>query len=138
MQYRAFIVFIFALPLMAMERVTLMLGDTTLEVEVARTASQRATGLMFRPVLQEGQGMLFVFDEEAHHCMWMRNTYIPLSVAFFDKNASLINIEKMPPLSENRYCALTQARYALEVPQGWFEKQGITFGDIMKLPFITP
>jgi uncharacterized membrane protein (UPF0127 family) len=72
--------------------------------------------------------MLFVFDEDAIHCMWMKNTLIPLSVAFIDERGAIINIADMQPHSEQSHCAARPARYALEMTQGWFTQRGIRAG----------
>lgn len=98
----------------------LSLGLHRLEAEVADTPALRRTGLMYRKTLAPNQGMLFVFPEADEHCMWMRNTYVPLSVAFLDERGVVINIEDMEPETETTHCAKRAARYALEVNRGWF------------------
>jgi uncharacterized membrane protein (UPF0127 family) len=72
--------------------------------------------------------MLFVFDESAVHCMWMKNTLLPLSVAFLDEGGAIVNIADMQPLDESTHCAARPARYALEMTQGWFAERGIRAG----------
>ena len=74
------------------------------------------------------RGMLFVFTEKNTHCMWMRNTFIPLSVAFIDEEGRIINIEDMQPQTESNHCAKVPARYALEMNIGWFAQRGIKPG----------
>jgi uncharacterized membrane protein (UPF0127 family) len=83
---------------------------------------------MFRKSLTANQGMLFVFAEVERHCMWMRNTYVPLSVAFMDEAGVILNIADMQPQTENSHCAAGPARYALEMNQGWFAAKGIKPG----------
>ena len=83
---------------------------------------------MHRKALAPNAGMLFVFDEAAPHCMWMKNTYIPLSVAFIDAQGVIINIADMTPHSEQSHCATRPAVYALEMTQGWFAQRGIKPG----------
>ena len=83
---------------------------------------------MFRKSLAKNDGMLFVFDEDAEHCMWMKNTLIPLSVAFLDDHGSIINIEEMEPQTETSHCASRPARYALEMGKDWFAQRGIRPG----------
>jgi hypothetical protein len=83
---------------------------------------------MHRKSLGPNAGMLFVFDEAAPHCMWMKNTYIPLSVAFLDAQGVIINIADMTPHSEQSHCATRPAVYALEMTQGWFAQRGIKAG----------
>ena len=83
---------------------------------------------MFRKSLQTNYGMLFVFDQIAQHCMWMRNTLIPLSVAFIDGQGRIINIEEMQPQTENNHCAQKPAKFALEMNAGWFKSRGFGVG----------
>lgn len=103
-------------------------GVHLIQAEVARTGPSREEGLMFRRLLGPNRGMLFVFPESARHCMWMRNTYIPLSVAFMDERGSIVNIDNMQPETENNHCAARPARYALEMSYGWFKQRGIAAG----------
>jgi hypothetical protein len=72
--------------------------------------------------------MLFVFDQDARHCMWMKNTLLPLSVAFIDEQGRIINVEEMQPQTENNHCATKPARFALEMNAGWFKKRGLGAG----------
>ncbi len=100
-----------------------------LRAELARTEEEKRTGLMQRRRLGENAGMLFVYEREAIWAMWMKNTYIPLSVAFLASDGTILNIEDMEPLSEDTHQAAAPARYALEVNRGWFAKRGIKRGD---------
>lgn len=99
-----------------------------LTVEVAADDDVRMQGLMYRRVLAERRGMLFVFREVERHAMWMMNTYIPLSVAFLDERGVIINIADMQPQTRDTHAAAKPAKYALEVNQGWFRKRGIAPG----------
>jgi uncharacterized membrane protein (UPF0127 family) len=108
--------------------VALSAGIHVIQAEVAGTPSARSQGLMRRKSMAQGAGMLFLFDESAAHCMWMKNTLIPLSVAFIDERAQIVNIADMQPLDESSHCASRPARYALEMNQGWFKKRGIAPG----------
>ena len=108
--------------------VQLNAGMHIIRAEVAADFSTRAQGLMHRKSLGQNDGMLFVFDEAAIHCMWMKNTLIPLSVAFLDERGAIINIEDMRPHSEESHCAARPARYALEMSRGWFAQRGIKPG----------
>jgi hypothetical protein len=108
--------------------VQLTAGMHLIRAEVADTPPARTRGLMHRKTLGQNEGMLFVFDDAAPHCMWMKNTYIPLSVAFLDERGTIINIEQMQPHSEQSHCAARPARYALEMSKGWFEQRGIRPG----------
>ena len=78
--------------------------------------------------MAQNAGMLFIFDEETQHCMWMKNTLIPLSVAFIDDAGAIINVEDMQPQTEDPHCASRPARYALEMNRGWFAARGIKPG----------
>ena len=107
----------------------LTIGSHSLVAEVASTDSQRGTGLMHRRMLPENRGMLFVFPDIALHGMWMMNTFLPLSVAFIDREGTIINIADMEPHTTNTHSATRPAKYALEMNQGWFRKRGIKAGD---------
>lgn len=106
-------------------------GMHVIRAEVAESFATRAQGLMHRKSLAQNAGMLFVFDEAAIHCMWMRNTLIPLSVAFLDDSGAIVNLADMAPHSERSHCAQRPVRYALEMDRGWFAQRGIKPG--MKL-----
>ncbi len=108
--------------------VQLNAGMHIIRAEVAADFSTRAQGLMHRKALGQNDGMLFVFDEAAIQCMWMKNTLIPLSVAFLDERGAIINIADMRPHSEQSHCAAQPARYALEMNRGWFAQRGIKPG----------
>ena len=103
-------------------------GMHLIRAEVAADFSSRARGLMHRKSLAPNAGMLFIFDDAALHCMWMKNTYVPLSVAFLDEKGEIINIADMEPQSERSHCAARPARYALEMERGWFAQRGIKAG----------
>ena len=103
-------------------------GIHRIRVEVVNTVESRAEGLMHRKSLPANYGMLFVFDQTAQHCMWMRNTLIPLSVAFIDANGRIVNIEEMLPQTENNHCAAKPAKFALEMSAGWFRSKGLSSG----------
>ena len=118
-----------ALPAMAQtQRIELTAGFYRIEAEVAADDQSRMQGLMHRPNMPANQGMLFVFPQAAVHCMWMRNTYLPLSVAFLDESGRVLNIEEMQPQTEDNHCAVRPARYALEMNQGWFSSKSIKPG----------
>lgn len=119
---------LYALAQQAMPVVELSAGMHRIRAEVAADYGSRMTGLMHRPSMPQGSGMLFIFDESAVHCMWMKNTLIPLSVAFIDESGRILNIENMTPHSEQSHCASRPARYALEMNRGWFESRGIKPG----------
>lgn len=105
--------------------------SATLNVELALTEFQQQQGLMFRKNLEDGYGMLFVFKNERPRSFWMKNTLIPLSIAFIDKNKTIFQIGDLKPiktLAEKKYDNISSfkpAKYVLEVPKGWFEKNNI-------------
>jgi uncharacterized membrane protein (UPF0127 family) len=112
--------------------VQLQAGMHLIRAEVADTFASRMQGLMHRKALAQNAGMLFVFDESATHCMWMKNTYVPLSVAFLDERGAILNIADMTPHSEDSHCAAKPARYALEMSRGWFAERGIKPGSRLR------
>lgn len=103
-------------------------GMHLIRAEVAERDAARAMGLMHRTALAPNGGMLFVFEQTAVHCMWMKNTPLPLSVAFIDERGAIINIADMQPHTEDSHCAARPARFALEMVQGWFAQRGIRAG----------
>jgi len=117
-----------ALSFAELPSVQLAAGMHLIRAEVADSMGTRMEGLMHRKSMPQGSGMVFVFDETAAHCMWMKNTLIPLSVAFIDEAGAIINIADMQPHSEQSHCATRPARYALEMNKGWFAQRGIKPG----------
>jgi uncharacterized membrane protein (UPF0127 family) len=115
-----------ALPVMELSA-----GFHRIEAEVAANNPDRMQGLMERKTMPVHRGMLFVFSQEAQHCMWMKNTFLPLAVAFIDASGRILNIEEMKPQTENNHCAAKPARYALEMNAGWFAQRGIKRGDVI-------
>ncbi|WP_374569216.1 DUF192 domain-containing protein [Ideonella sp.] len=108
--------------------VTLHAGMHNIVAQVAKTSEQRQIGLMFRKEMAGHEGMIFVFDDPATQCFWMRNTLIPLSAAFVADDGSIVNIEDMKPLSDQSHCSTKPVRYVLEMNQGWFAKRGLKAG----------
>ena len=113
-------------------------GFYRIEAEVAADQENRMLGLMHRRSMPANHGMLFVFTQADRHCMWMRNTLLPLSVAFLDEEGKILNIEDMQPQTENNHCAARPARFALEMNLGWFSskglKPGLRIGGVEKSP----
>jgi uncharacterized membrane protein (UPF0127 family) len=108
--------------------ITLTVLDQRLDVEVAASQADRVRGLSRRWTLPGNRGMLFVFRDPALHVIWMRDTHVPLSVAFLDEQGVIINIEDMEPDTLDRHTAARPAKYALEVNRGWFDRHGIRPG----------
>lgn len=106
----------------------LRVADQTLTVEIAATPQAMARGLMFREHMPEAHGMLFIWPGDQVIAMWMKNTLIPLSVAFIDRDFRVLNIADMEPHSLRTHPSHGPARYALEVNQGWFDRHGIEAG----------
>ncbi|MHB1358019.1 MAG: DUF192 domain-containing protein [Rhodocyclaceae bacterium] len=109
----------------------LQAGFHRIEAEVAHTQPARMQGLMQRREMAPQRGMLFVFPESDRHCMWMKNTVLPLAVAFLDDAGSIINVAEMQPGSEDNHCAARPARYALEMNAGWFARRGLKSGAVI-------
>ena len=111
-------------------RVQLAMGGARLWVEVAGDEAVRSQGLMFRRQMPQDEGMLFVFEYPQPLSFWMKNTYLPLDIAFVARDGSILNILRMKPLDEGpRYLSQGPALYAIEANAGWFQKNGIKPGD---------
>jgi hypothetical protein len=111
-----------------MPEIPLTIGAKKLTAEVAATDPERMQGLMHRRTMPDDHGMLFIFTDVDTHAMWMKNTYLPLSVAFIDVNGVITNIEDMKPLTLDAHAAVKPTRFALEMNLGWFAKNGIKPG----------
>ena len=109
--------------------VTLHLGGKTVQAEVANREATRDAGLMFRNELGKDNGMLFVFPDSQKRYFWMKNTMIPLSIAFMDAKGNILNILEMPPQTEQTFASDGPARFALEMNAGWFRRNGLHAGD---------
>lgn len=118
-------------PQLDLPRGALSINTIQIQVQVATTPEQQSTGLMWRTEMSANDGMLFVFPKSAIQCFWMRNTYLPLSVAFIADDGQIINIVDMQPLSLDDHCSISPARYVLEMHQGWFNRNQISPGDII-------
>ena len=112
-------------------------GDIELEVEIADKRPDRDKGLMYRETLKDNSGMLFVYPKQVLCKLWMKNTYIPLSAAFIDNDGMITQIVYMKKTNSAKiYSSNKKVRYALEVPLGWFKKNGIKVGDYCVIPDI--
>jgi uncharacterized membrane protein (UPF0127 family) len=103
-------------------------GMHVIQAEVAATPETRTTGLMYRKTLAPNHGMLFVFEQANVQCFWMRNTFIPLSIAFLLDDGTIVNIADMKPQSDDSHCSSKPVRLALEMEQGWFAARAMTPG----------
>jgi len=133
MRLLAFLLLLAASPVQAQPQqglpvLQLNAGMHLIRAELAADYGSRMRGLMFRASMPVNAGMLFIFDEPGPQCMWMKNTLIPLSVAFMDDSGAITNIEDMQPQTEDSHCARKPARYALEMNKGWFAARGIKPG----------
>lgn len=113
-------------------KIPLYLKDKEIWVEVAKTPEEMAQGLMGRKHLDKDGGMLFIFESEGYHAFWMKNTLIPLSIAFIDKEGRIVKITQMKPLTLKSHAPPKPVLYALEMNKGWFSANGIREGDIVR------
>jgi len=110
-------------------------GADTVVAEVARTADERAEGLMYRDELPDGTGMLFIFDRSEIQSFWMSNTYVALDIAYMGSSYNVIDIQQMEPLTTTPHESAGPALFALEVPMGWFAEHGIGVGASAQVVF---
>jgi uncharacterized membrane protein (UPF0127 family) len=113
-------------------QVRLNAGIHNINAELASTPQQREIGLMFRNAMPANDGMLFVFEQPGQQCFWMRNTLIPLSVAFIGDDGSVVNIDDMKPQTLDSHCSAKPVRFVLEMNEGWFAKRGIKAGSRLR------
>ncbi|OYT99364.1 MAG: hypothetical protein CFE40_05765 [Burkholderiales bacterium PBB1] len=117
---------------------TLNAGIHVITAEVARTEQQREIGLMFRESMPANHGMLFVFDRPGQQCFWMKNTLLPLDVAFIADNGTIVNTDRMKPRTLDPHCSTQPVRFVLEMNDGWFAKRGIAAGFKLTGPPFSP
>jgi uncharacterized membrane protein (UPF0127 family) len=110
-------------------RVNLTAGIYQIDTQVALTPQQREIGLMFRKEMPQQEGMLFVFEQPATQCFWMKNTILPLTAAFIDDHGTIVNLADMKPQTTDSHCSEKPVRYVLEMNAGWFTKKGIKAGN---------
>lgn len=108
--------------------IKLTAGIHLITAEVVANNETMTRGLMFRERLAPNHGMVFLYREKSTLCMWMRNTLIPLSVAFIEDDGTIVNIEDMTPRTDATHCAIRPVRVALEMERGWFDKRGLKPG----------
>ncbi|MEO5733836.1 MAG: DUF192 domain-containing protein [Rubrivivax sp.] len=111
-----------------LETVPISAGMHLIQAELAVTPDQQATGMMLRRQMGTNEGMLFVERSPGVRCFWMRNTLLPLTIAFIADDGTIVNLADMEPQSEASHCSAKPVRYALEMNQGWFDKHGIKAG----------
>lgn len=120
-------------------RVTLGAGMHRIDAQVALTPDQRQIGLMFRAEMPQHEGMLFVFDQPAQQCFWMKNTLLPLTAAFVADDGVIVNLVDMKPQTTDSHCSAKPVRYVLEMNLGWFAKRSIKAGfKLTGKPFEAP
>ncbi len=119
-------------------RTHLTAGFHQIEVQIASTPPQQATGLMHRTEMPQYEGMLFVFPEPKQQCFWMKNTLIPLTAAFVADDGTVVNLEDMQPQTTQSHCSAKPVRFVLEVNQGWFAKKGLKAGTRLAGPPFRP
>ena len=115
-------------PQMNLPVVQLQAGMHNIRAQVAATGEQRATGLMHRREMPQHEGMLFVFEQPSVQCFWMKNTLLPLSIAFVADDGTVVNTDEMKPQTLDSHCSDRPVRYVLEMNQGWFAKRGVKAG----------
>jgi uncharacterized membrane protein (UPF0127 family) len=122
-----------------LDSIRISAGIYNIHAELATTPEQREIGLMFRTSMAPNDGMLFAFERPGQQCFWMKNTLIPLSVAFIADDGSVVNIDDMKPQTLDGHCSEKAVRFVLEMNDGWFAKRGIKAGSKIKgLPAARP
>ena len=126
-------------PQINLQRTMLSVGIHQIDAQLAVTPSEHAIGLMYRKEMAQHEGMLFIFKSPGLQCFWMKNTLIPLSVAFLADDGMVLNMADMKPQTEESHCSIKPVRYVLEMNKGWFAKKGVKAGmRLTGLPFLGP
>ncbi|MDH5339373.1 MAG: DUF192 domain-containing protein [Rubrivivax sp.] len=112
--------------------VELTAGMHRIVAEVAATPQQQMIGLMHRRDMGANEGMLFVYEASGQQCFWMRNTLLPLTIAFIDDDGRIVNLADMQPMTEASHCSAKPVRFTLEMHQGWFAKRGLKAGSRLR------
>ncbi len=119
--------------------VTLGIGILNIKAEVAQTPREHEIGLMYRTSMGANEGMIFAFERPGQQCFWMKNTLIPLAVAFVADDGTVVNVDEMKPQTLDSHCSTRPVRFVLEMNTGWFKKHGVKAGDKLSgAPFGTP
>jgi uncharacterized membrane protein (UPF0127 family) len=116
----------------SLPRIRMNAGIHNIDAELAQTAEEREIGLMFRASMGANQGMLFAFERPGQQCFWMKNTLIPLDVAFVADDGAIVNIDRMKPQTLDGHCSEKPVRFVLEMNDGWFAKRGIKAGQKLR------
>lgn len=125
-------------PQLDLPRTVVQAGMYRIEVQLATTPGQRATGLMHRRDMPPHEGMLFVFEQPGVQCFWMKNTVLPLTAAFVADDGTIVNLAQMKPMTEDSHCSSRPVRFVLEMNQGWFEQRALKPGFVLKgAPFMS-
>jgi len=130
-----FILFLLWIPIthsQSLLKIPLYIHDREIRVEVAQTPGERSYGLMGRKHLGKDEGMLFIFESEDYHGFWMKDTYVPLSIAFIDKDGRIVWMTDMKPLTSDSHVPPKPILYALEMNRGWFTSHGVNVGDVVR------
>lgn len=126
-------------PQLNLPRVELTAGMHRIEAQVAQSHQERQTGLMHRKEMPQHEGMLFVFEQPATQCFWMKNTLLPLTAAFVADDGTIVNLADMKPQTLDSHCSARPVRYVLEMNQGWFARRSIKAGfKLQGAPFARP
>jgi len=126
-------------PQLHLPRVVLTAGMHRIDAQVAQTPEERQIGLMHRQNMPGHEGMLFVFEQPATQCFWMKNTLLPLTAAFVADDGGIVNLVDMQPQTLQSHCSTKPVRYVLEMNQGWFKQRGIKAGSRLNgAPFRQP
>ena len=118
--------------------VAITAGMHIIQAELAQTPEQRSTGMMMRKTMGTNEGMLFVFEQPSRQCFWMKNTLLPLSIAFVEADGTVVNIDEMKPQTLESHCSAKAVPFVLEMNAGWFAKRGIKAGFKLKGPTFVP
>ena len=130
-----FILFLLWIPIahsQSLLRIPLYIHDKEIQVEVAQTPEERSQGLMGRKHLGKDEGMLFIFETEGYHGFWMKDTLLPLSIAFIGKDGRIVWMTDMKPLTLDSHVPPRPILYALEMNKGWFSSHGVKVGDVVR------
>lgn len=115
-------------PQLQLQRVEIVAGMHRIDAQVAAAPQERQIGLMHRKDMPQQEGMLFVFEQPATQCFWMKNTLLPLTAAFVADDGTIVNLVDMKPQTLDSHCSAQPVRYVLEMNQGWFAKRGLKAG----------